>query len=63
MEYKVIVVPCSGMMGTDFEKAAERLSELVGEGLRQGWKLQGGVAVGSSQLTKEPFLLQALVRP
>lgn len=63
MEYKAIVVACAGLMGTDFEKAAEKLSEQVGEALRQGWKVQGGVAAGSSQLTKEPYLLQALVRP
>ena len=27
-----------------------------------GWEPQGGVTVGNSQQTKEPFLLQALVK-
>ena len=62
MEYKVIVVEAAGLAGTSFEKAASRLSELVNEAARLGWKPQGGVAVGESQMTREPFLLQAIVK-
>jgi hypothetical protein len=62
MEYRVIVVSGSGLTGTNFERGAERLAELVNEALRQGWKPQGGVAVGESQMTREPFMLQAVVR-
>jgi hypothetical protein len=62
MEYKVIVVGAAGLAGTNFERAAERLGALVNEAVVQGWKPQGGVAVGESQMTREPYLLQAVVK-
>jgi hypothetical protein len=62
MEYKVIVVDAANLAGTNFEKAAERLATLVNEAVTTGWKPQGGLAVGESQVTREPFLLQAMVK-
>ena len=62
MEYKITVVVAPGHMGTDFEKGSERLAELVNDALRQGWKPQGGIAVGEAQVTRERFILQAMVK-
>jgi len=62
MEYKVILVAAPGHMGTDFEKGSERLAELVNEAFQQGWKPQGGIAVGEAQVTRERFILQAVVK-
>ncbi len=62
MEYKVVAVPATGWSGTNFEKAAEDLAVKVNALLAENWQVQGGVAVGETQTTKEPFLFQALVR-
>ena len=61
MEYKVLVAGAGGFLETNFEEAASKLSEKVNMFLAQGWQLQGGVAVGETQTTKEPYLLQAIV--
>jgi hypothetical protein len=62
LEYKVVVVSSMGWSGTNFEQAAEDLAAKVNALLAEKWQLQGGVAVGETQTTKEPFLFQALVR-
>jgi hypothetical protein len=62
VEYKVVIVPATAWSGTNFEKAAEELAEKVNLLLADRWQVQGGVAVGETQTTKEPFLFQALVR-
>lgn len=62
MEYKVVVVRTAAWSGTNFEKGAEELAAKVTLLLGEGWRVQGGVAVGETQTTKEPYLMQALVR-
>ena len=62
MEYKVVTVSSTAWSGTNFEKAAEDLAAKVNALLAENWQLQGGVAVGETQTTKEPFLFQALWR-
>jgi hypothetical protein len=62
MEYKVLTVRSSGFTGTNFEQAAEELGRLVNEHLSLGWQPQGGLAVGETQTTKEPYLFQALIK-
>lgn len=62
MEYKVLVVRGAGVTGTHFEKAAEELSDRVNEAIKEGWRPQGGLCVGESQVTREPYLMQAVVR-
>lgn len=61
MKYKIITVNTVQFIGTNFEKAAEELTELVNAALREGWKPIGGVAVGGTQSTHEPHLFQAMV--
>ena len=62
MDYKVLVVSGSGLMGTNYQKATDHLAQLVNEAMREGWKPQGGIAVGDTQMTKEPYLMQAMVK-
>lgn len=62
MEYKLLVAPAGGAFRTNFDKAADRLADLVNQHVREGWTPQGGVAVGGTQSTKEPYLMQAIVR-
>jgi hypothetical protein len=62
MSYSIITVSAISGISTNFERAAERLSDLVNELIGQGWKPMGGVAVGQTQNTHEPFLFQAIVR-
>jgi len=61
MQYKVVVVDAVKRWGTNFEKAADELSRLVNEQIAQGWEPIGGVTVGRTQSTENPFLLQAMV--
>ena len=62
MQYKVVVVDAVKGWGTDFEKAADELSRLVNEQIAQGWEPTGGVNVGRTQSTENPYLLQAMVK-
>jgi hypothetical protein len=62
MEYKVLVVECSDVTGTHFQKAADKLAERVNEAIREGWRPQGGLCTGDSQVTYEPCLMRATVR-
>lgn len=63
MDYKVIVVKCTGLLGTDFEGAAEKLAALVRQQIALGWEPLGGVALGESGGTKTPHFFQAMVKP
>ena len=60
--YKIITVSAVHAITTNFEKAAAELSELVNTEIQQGWKPQGGVAVGKTQSTREPYLFQAMIK-
>ena len=62
MEYKVVTVSAVQFVGTDFEKAAEGLASRVNEFLTDGWEPQGGISVGETQRTNQPYLFQAIVR-
>jgi hypothetical protein len=62
MLYKIITVYACDFMGTDFEKAAEKLSGLVNKEMTQGWRPMGGVATGNSASTHEPYLFQAMIK-
>jgi len=62
MEYKVILVSAIKTFGTDFDKAAQELAEKVNEQIQWGWLPQGGLAVGETQSTKEPYIMQAMVK-
>ncbi len=61
MSYKILVVNAVSGFGTDFQDAAERLAKLVNEEIASGWAPSGGVAVGETMSTKEPYLFQAMV--
>lgn len=62
MKYVILTAKATGFLGTDFEKAAKDLSGQVNLLLAEGWEPQGGVAVGTTQSTHEPHLLQAMVK-
>ncbi len=62
MEYKIILVNAVKGWGTNFEKAATELSDNVNNEIEEGWEPLGGVNIGTTQSTKEPFLLQAMIR-
>ena len=62
MEYKVILVSAIKTFGTDFDKAAQELAEKVNDQIQWGWLPQGGLAVGETQSTKEPYIMQAMVK-
>jgi len=59
MRYQILSVSAVSGIGTDFEKAAIALSELVNRAIVEGWKPLGGVAVGDTQSIK-PYLFQAM---
>ncbi len=61
MKYKIVTVNAViGSFSTEFEQAAEKLSNLVNREMRDGWMPVGGVAVGQTMSTKEPYLFQAM---
>jgi hypothetical protein len=62
MRYTIIGISAIEGLATQFERASEKLSKLVDDAMSQGWKPTGGVAVGQTQNTREPFLFQAMVR-
>ena len=62
MDYEILIVEAAGPMGTHFEKAAAELAEKVTAAMREGWRPKGGVACAVSQMTREPYLMQAMVR-
>jgi Domain of unknown function (DUF1737) len=63
MSYTIITVTVKAAhFTTDFEKASEELSKLVTDAINRGWKPQGGVAVGLTQATHQPFMFQAMVK-
>jgi hypothetical protein len=62
MEYQVIVVSAVRGLSTNFKNAAVELAEKVNSAIRNGWEPSGGVTVGETQSTNEPFLLQAMVK-
>lgn len=61
MSYKILVVNAVSGFGTNFQDAADRLADLVNEEIASGWTPLGGVAVGETMSTKEPYLFQAMV--
>lgn len=63
MRYKILVQKAGSFFETDFERAAEDLSNKVNEALREGWQVQGGLAVGRSKMDEISYLMQALVKP
>jgi len=62
MPYKIITVNAVDFIGTDFEKAAQQLSDLVTKEMTEGWKPAGGVAIGETRSTHEPYLFQAMIK-
>jgi Domain of unknown function (DUF1737) len=63
MSYTIYTVSAVRGLATNFQLAAQELAEVVSEAMSKGWKPAGGVAVGQTQNTHEPFLFQAMVRP
>jgi len=61
MRYKILSVGAVSGLGTNFDKAGVDLSTLVDQAIQEGWKPLGGVAVGNTQSTQEPFLFQAMI--
>lgn len=61
MSYKILVVNAVSGFGTNFQDAADRLAKLVNEEIASGWTPLGGIAVGETMSTKEPYLFQAMV--
>lgn len=62
MEYKIVVMQAQNFLGTDFTRAAEKLSAEVNREISAGWEPQGGVNVGESRALKLPFLFQAMIK-
>jgi hypothetical protein len=62
MQYTIIMNTAMFGLGTDFGKAAYGLTKQVNEHLAQGWKPQGGVMIGKTMSTFEPYLFQALIK-
>lgn len=62
MRYQILTISAVSGFGTDFDKAAFELAEHVNQAILDGWKPLGGVAVGETQSTKEPFLFQAMTQ-
>jgi hypothetical protein len=62
MDYKIIIMKCCGLMGTDFADAAEKLAAAVREQISHGWEPLGGVALGETAVTKAPHLFQAMIK-
>ena len=63
MSYKILVVNAVSGFGTNFQDAADRLAELVNKDIASGCAPLGGVAVGETMSTKEPYLFQVMVGP
>ena len=62
MRYKVLVQKAGSFFETDFERAAEELSNKINEALRDGWEVQGGLAVGRTRAAEISYLMQAIVK-
>lgn len=62
MEYKVIVISANSPLGSNFERAAEELGEIVNLHISQGWKPQGGVSYALGKGMANAWLTQALIR-
>jgi len=63
MKYRILVQKAGSFFETDFERAAEEMSNQVNEALREGWKVQGGLAVGRTKAAEISYLMQAMVKP
>jgi hypothetical protein len=62
MRYKILAQKAGSMLMTDFERAAQELSNKVNEALRDGWEPQGGLAVGRTTTAVTAYLMQAVVK-
>ena len=62
MKYKIVIVNAAKTWGTNFEKAGEELAKNVNLEIGYGWEPVGGVTVGATMATKEPYLMQAMIR-
>ncbi len=63
MQYKVIVIKApNGLLGSQFEAAAEKLANAVNEQIAAGWEPQGGVCSAETKPFKTPCLFQAMVK-
>jgi hypothetical protein len=62
MRYKILVQKAGSFFETDFERAAQELSNKVDQALRDGWEVQGGLAVGRAKMDEISYLMQALVK-
>lgn len=62
MEYKAVTVSAMKEWKTSFEKAVQELSAKVNERIQKGWKPLGGITVGRTASTEEPFLLQSMTK-
>jgi hypothetical protein len=62
MKYKILVQKAGSMLMTDFERAAQELSNKINEALRDGWEPQGGLAVGRTTTAVTVYLMQAVVK-
>jgi membrane protease subunit (stomatin/prohibitin family) len=62
MKYKILVQRAGSAFSTDFERAAQELSNRVNEALREDWQLQGGLAVGRTKIAEISYLMQAVVK-
>jgi hypothetical protein len=62
MQYKILNASAVAFVGTDFDSATEHLADQVNRAIAEGWKPLGGIAVGGTQSTHEPFLFQAMFR-
>lgn len=62
MEYKLIVVDATRLLGSDYERAGKELSEEVNAHMAEGWQPQGGVCYALGMGRGKSYLLQALIR-
>ena len=62
MKYKILMQKAGTLFKTDFERAAQELSNQINQALRDGWELQGGLAVGRTTTAEIAYLMQAVVK-
>jgi hypothetical protein len=62
MRYKILMQKAGSVFKTDFERAAQLLTDQINEALRDGWQVQGGLTVGRTTAAEIAYLMQAVVK-
>lgn len=62
MKYKILVQKAGSAFKTDFEHAAQELSDKVNQAIREGWEPHGGLATGRTTGLEIVYLAQAMIK-